>query len=159
MENGSRRTASTARHPYEILSSCERLDFQPTFPAVRSVLDKFERLFSPAICRSGGLSGVFSPADFLALTKCDAAPSSISTAVAEISRILLRYSLTDMKEKLPSAGEQRMSEGRGFLIAFHGAGQCCFKGGERNYSSDAPSRREDRYCVGDIPKIRSCPVR
>ena len=23
---------------------------------------------------------------------------------------------------------------------------------ERNYSSDAPSRREDRYCVGDIPK-------
>jgi hypothetical protein len=54
--------------------------------------------------------------------------------------------------KLPSAGEQRMSEGRGFLIAFHGAGQCCFKGGERNYSSDAPSRREDRYCVGDIPK-------
>ena len=42
--------------------------------------------------------------------------------------------------------------GRGFLIAFHGAGQCCFKGGERNYSSDAPSRREDRYCVGDIPK-------
>jgi len=54
--------------------------------------------------------------------------------------------------KLPSAGEQRMSEGRGFLIAFQGAGQCCFKGGERNYSSDAPSRREDRYCVGDIPK-------
>jgi hypothetical protein len=24
--------------------------------------------------------------------------------------------------------------------------------GERNYSSDAPGRREDRYCVGDIPK-------
>ena len=23
---------------------------------------------------------------------------------------------------------------------------------ERNYLSDAPSRREDRYCVGDIPK-------
>jgi hypothetical protein len=45
-----------------------------------------------------------------------------------------------------------MSEGRGFLIAFHRAGQCCFKGGERHYSSDAPSRREDRYCVGDIPK-------
>jgi hypothetical protein len=31
-------------------------------------------------------------------------------------------------------------------------GQCCFKGGEHNYSSDAPGRREDRYCVGDIPK-------
>jgi hypothetical protein len=30
--------------------------------------------------------------------------------------------------------------------------QCCFTRGERNYSSDAPSRREDRYCVGDIPK-------
>ena len=60
--------------------------------------------------------------------------------------------VTDMKEKLPSAGERRMGEGRGFLIAFHRAGQSCFKGGERNYSSDAPSRREDRYCVGDIPK-------
>ena len=36
--------------------------------------------------------------------------------------------------------------------AINGAGQCCFKGGERNYSSDAPGRREDRYCVGDIPK-------
>jgi hypothetical protein len=44
-------------------------------------------------------------------------------------QILLRYSLTDMKEKLPSAGERRMSEGRGFLIAVHRAGQCCFKGG------------------------------
>jgi hypothetical protein len=48
-----------------------------------------------------------------------------------------------MEEKLPSAGERRMSEGRGFLIAFHRAGQCCFKGGERKYSSDAPSRRPD----------------
>lgn len=52
----------------------------------------------------------------------------------------------------PFREPSRMSKGRGFLIAFHEAVRCCFKGGECNYSSDAPSRREDRYCVGDIPK-------
>jgi hypothetical protein len=33
-ETGSQLTASTASHPYELLSSCARLDFHPTFPIV-----------------------------------------------------------------------------------------------------------------------------
>ena len=97
--------------------------------------------------RHGGLAGVVGEMSRLSVTTSRrlqlAAEASGVTALA-IRRWRNAAAAADFGQ--PTAAATRC------LIAFHGVGQCCFKGGERNYSPDAPSRREDRYCVGDIPK-------
>jgi hypothetical protein len=53
---------------------------------------------------------------------------------------------------LACAGERLADRRRVMQKTTHWTTAGMRKGGERNYSSDAPGRREDRYCVGDIPK-------
>jgi hypothetical protein len=64
-----------ASQPYALFSVCQGPLTLPIFPTFSGPGVKFERPFVPAIGHFRSPSGVFSPADFLALTECDAASS------------------------------------------------------------------------------------
>jgi hypothetical protein len=68
-------------------------------------------------------------------------PRAVNRMTAGIGSIVVRQRLPEYAGSNSSAH-----------IHVEGMARPSFKVEERNYSSDAPGRREDRYCVGDIPK-------